>query len=134
MNYPDSSGSPSGSPPPVSPSGALSSDEKNMAMLGHLSALSGIIIPFGNIVAPLVIWQVKKADMPFAAEQAKEALNFNITLSIAGIVAAVLMLVLIGFLLLPIIGIAWLVLTILAGINASKGENYRYPFTLRLVS
>jgi uncharacterized protein len=130
MNYPDSSGS----PPPASSSGELSADEKNMAMLGHLSALSGIIIPFGNIVAPLVIWQIKKADMPFAAEQAKEALNFNITLTIAGIIAAVLMIVLIGFVLLPIIGIAWLVLTILAGINASKGENYRYPFTLRLVS
>ncbi len=120
---------------PTSPSsGELSSDEKNMAMLGHLSALSGVLIPFGNIVAPLVIWQIKKDTMPFAAEQAKEALNFNITMSIAGIIAGILVLVLIGMVLLPIIGIAWLVLTIIGGINASKGENYRYPFTLRLVS
>jgi uncharacterized protein len=120
---------------PAGPSsGELSSDEKNMAMLGHLSALSGIIIPFGNIVAPLVIWQVKKDTMPFAAAQAKEALNFNITASIAGVVAGLLVLILVGFVLLPIIGIAWLVFTVIAGINASKGENYRYPFTLRLVS
>jgi uncharacterized protein len=115
-------------------SGELSSDEKTMAMLGHLSALSGFIIPFANIVAPLVVWQIKKDTMPFAAEQAKEALNFNITMSIAGVIAGVLCLVLIGFVLLPIVGIAWLVFTIIAGINASKGENYRYPFTLRLVT
>lgn len=120
---------------PADPSsGGLSSDEKNMAMLGHLSALSGFIIPFANIVAPLVVWQLKKDTMPFAAEQAKEALNFNITVSIAAVIAGVLTLVLIGLILLPIIGIAWLVFTIIAGIAASKGENYRYPFALRLVS
>ncbi len=115
-------------------SGELSTDEKNMAMLGHLSALSGFIIPFANVIAPLVVWQLKKDTMPFAAEQAKEALNFNITMSIIGTVAAFSMLILIGFVLLPIVAIAWLVFTIIAGIAASKGENYRYPFTLRLVS
>ncbi len=115
-------------------SGELSSDEKTMAMIGHLSALSGVIIPFANIVAPLVIWQIKKDTMPFAAEQAKEALNFNITLTIAAIIAGVLIVVLIGLILLPIIGVAWIVFTIIAGISASKGENYRYPFALRLVT
>lgn len=120
---------------PADPSlGGLSSDEKNMAMLGHLSALSGFLVPFANIVAPLVVWQLKKDTMPFAAEQAKEALNFNITVAIAAVIAGVLTLVLIGLILLPIIGIAWLVFTIIAGIAASKGENYRYPFALRLVS
>lgn len=120
--------------PAGQPMGELSSDEKNMAMLGHLSALSGFLIPFANIVAPLVVWQLKKDTMPFAAEQAKEALNFNITVTIAAVIAGVLTLVLIGLILLPIIGIAWLVFTIIAGIAASKGENYRYPFALRLVS
>ncbi len=120
--------------PAGQPSGELSSDEKNMAMLGHLSALSGFLVPFANIVAPLVVWQLKKDTMPFAAEQAKEALNFNITVAIAAVIAGVLTLVLIGLILLPIIGIAWLVFTIIAGIAASKGENYRYPFALRLVT
>lgn len=120
--------------PAGQPLGELSSDEKNMAMLGHLSALSGFLIPFANIIAPLVVWQLKKDTMPFAAEQAKEALNFNITVSIAAVIAGILTLVLIGLILLPIIGIAWLVFTIIAGIAASKGENYRYPFALRLVT
>jgi uncharacterized protein len=116
-------------------SGELSSDEKNMAMIGHLSALVGFTgIPFANIIAPLIVWQLKKDTMPFAAAQAKEALNFNITVAIAGIVAGLLMFVLIGFVLFPILVIAWLVFTVIAGIAASKGENYRYPFTLRLVS
>jgi uncharacterized protein len=115
-------------------SGELSADEKNMAMLGHLSSLSGFIVPFGNLIGPLLVWQLKKDTMPFAAEQAKEALNFNITVAIAGIVAAISMFILIGFVLAPIVVIAWVVLSIIAGINAGKGENYRYPFTLRLVS
>lgn len=117
-----------------SSSGELSNDEKTMAMLGHLSALSGIVIPFGNLVGPLLVWQLKKDTMPFAAEQAKEALNFNITMTIAGIVATISMFILIGFLLAPVVFIAWLAFAIIAGINANKGQNYRYPFTLRLVS
>lgn len=117
-----------------SSSGELSSDEKTMAMLGHLSALSGFVIPFGNIVGPLLVWQLKKDTMPFAAEQAKEALNFNITITIAGIVAAISIFILIGFLLAPLVFIAWVAFAIIAGINANKGQNYRYPFILRLVS
>lgn len=121
---------------PADPSsGGLSSDEKTMAMIGHLSAFAGFTgIPFANVIAPLIIWQIKKDTMPFAAEQAKEALNFNITVSIAGIISAVLIFVVIGFVLLPIVMIVWIVFTIIAGIAASKGENYRYPFALRLVS
>ncbi len=116
-------------------SGELSSDEKNMAMVGHLSAFAGFLIPYvGNIVGPLIMWQIKKDTMPFAAEQAKEALNFNITISIAAGIATALLFVIIGIFLLPIIGIAWIVFTVIAGISASKGENYRYPFTLRLVT
>ncbi|AXK73550.1 DUF4870 domain-containing protein [Lysobacter sp. TY2-98] len=103
-------------------------------MLGHLSSLSGLIVPFGNVLGPLVVWQIKKDTMPFAAEQAKEAVNFNITAALAAIVASVCMIVLIGFLLLPIVVIAWLVLTVMAGMAASRGENYRYPFTLRLIN
>ena len=102
-------------------------------MFAHLSALSGVVIPFGNIIGPLVVWQIKKDTLPFAADQGKEALNFNITVLIAVAIAFVLTFVLIGLLLLPLIGIAWLVLTILAGIKANEGVAYRYPFALRLI-
>jgi uncharacterized protein len=108
-------------------------EERNWAMGAHLSALSGLIIPFGNLLGPLVIWLTQKEKSAFVEAQAKEALNFNITVFIAAIVCGILTMVLIGLLLLPIVGIAWLVLSIIAGIKASKGEQYQYPFTLRLV-
>lgn len=125
-------------PPPIGPS----SDERLWAMLGHLSALSGLLTGgIGNIVGPLIVWQVKKHSQPFAAAEAKEALNFNIswliwTLALWG-VAWILMLVLIGFLLVPVLsllGVAWLVLTIIAGLKAHEGRSYRYPLTIRFIS
>lgn len=111
----------------------ISQDEKTWGMLAHLSSLVGLIIPFGTILGPLVVWLIKKDTMPFVADQGKEAVNFNITIAIAIIVSAVLTVVLIGFLLMAVVGIAWLALTIIAALAANKGESYRYPWTLRLI-
>ena len=111
----------------------ISKEERNWAMGAHLSSFLGSVIPFANIIAPLIVWLVKKDEMNFASEQAKEALNFQITVTIAGFVAAILMFVLIGFLLLPLIIVADIVLTIMATIKASEGVAYRYPMTLRLI-
>jgi len=111
----------------------ISQDEKTWGMLAHLSSLVGFLIPLGNILGPLVVWLVKKDTMPFVAEQGKEALNFNITVLIGIVIGFILTFVLIGLLVLAVVGIAWLVLTIMAALAANKGENYRYPFTLRLV-
>ncbi len=112
----------------------ISSEEKTWAMLGHLLVLSGFIIPFGNIIAPLVIWQIKKGEMPFAANEAKEALNFEINMTAYIIIASLLCFVLIGFLILPVLLIVNIVLPILAGTKASSGMAYRYPFIIRLIS
>jgi uncharacterized Tic20 family protein len=141
MNDPYETPSVTDAPPPP-PSAALSSDERMWAMLGHLSALIGLIFPFGNIIAPLVVWQVKKDTMPFAASEAKEALNFNITWSIYLVVLTVVGIVLsivgIGILLLlalPLAGVAMVVLAIIAGLKANEGRPYRYPMMmLRLVN
>ena len=119
--------------PPPAPTGVPSAEEKQWGMFAHLSALIGFIIPFGNVIGPLVIWQIKKAEMPFVDDQGKEALNFQITALIAVVICFVLMFVLIGMLLLPIVGLGILILTIIAGIKANNGEAYRYPFTLRLI-
>jgi uncharacterized protein len=118
----------------------ISSDERMWAMLGHLSSLAGYLTGgIGCIVGPLIIWQVKKDVQPFAAAQAKEALNFNLSLLIYGIGLFIL-----GFILLAIgIGVLlilaiWalpiihLVLTIIAGIKANEGVPYRYPLTIRI--
>jgi len=109
-------------------------DQRLWGMLAHLSALSGFVIPFGNLIGPFLIWQIKKNTMPFVDDQGKEALNFQITVSIAAVISWVLIFVLIGFLLLLLVGLAALVLTILAGLKANSGETYRYPFALRLIS
>ena len=111
----------------------VSQEERTMGMVAHLASLSGFIIPFGNVVGPLVVWLMKKETMPFVDDQGKEALNFNITVSIALIVCIILMFVVVGIFLLPVVGIAWVVLTIMAAMKANAGEMYRYPFTLRLI-
>ena len=121
------------SAPPPAPAGVPSNEEKQWALFAHLSALIGYIIPFGSIIGPLIIWQVKKNEMPFVDDQGKEALNFQITMAIAAIICIVLMLVLIGFLLIWIVGAVDLIFIVVAAISANNGQAYRYPFNLRLV-
>jgi uncharacterized Tic20 family protein len=118
----------------------LTQEQKTWGMIAHLSALIGFLIPFGNVLGPLVVWLIKKDTMPFVDDQGKEALNFNITVAIvvAGlmIVGTVLLVILIGFLfyiLAGIIGIAALVFMIIGGIKANEGVAYRYPYIFRLI-
>jgi len=108
-------------------------EERSLGLACHLLALAGLVVPFGNILGPLIMWLVKKDDSAFVDDQGKEALNFNITISIACFIAFLLMFVVIGGLLLPIIGIFWLVMTIIAAVKANGGERYRYPLTIRLI-
>jgi len=108
-------------------------DERTWGMLAHLTAFSGFLIPFGNIIAPLVVWLVKRDQSQFVGDQGKESLNFNISVLLAGAVCAVLVFVFIGILLGVALFFYWLAMTIVAGIKASEGIRYRYPFTLRLI-
>ena len=111
-----------------------SKDEQNWAMICHLSALAGFVIPFGNIIGPLVVWLIKKDTMPLVDQHGKEALNFQITVLIAFVICLVLTLVLIGVVLMFVVGIGALVLTIMAAVKVSNGQfDYKYPFTLRLI-
>lgn len=111
----------------------ISADERQWGMIAHLSALAGLIVPFGHLLGPLIIWLVKKDTMPFVDDQGKEALNFQITLSIALFVCFLLIFVAIGIVLMPLVGLAGLILAVIAGIKANEGVAYRYPFTLRLI-
>ena len=108
-------------------------ESRMWAMVAHISALSGFVIPFGNILGPLIVWLVKRDEMAFVEDQGKEALNFNISMTIYGIISALLMFILIGFALLLILGVVWLVFVILAAVKANEGTAYRYPLTLRLI-
>jgi uncharacterized Tic20 family protein len=124
---------------------AISSEERGWAMAAHLCGLlwilgSGglIFLPFGGlalftILGPLIILLAKGQSKPFVAAQAKESLNFQITVWLLGLIFALLAILLIGFVLLWILGIVNLVLVIIAAIRVSDGMPYRYPFSLRLV-
>ncbi len=113
--------------------GTPTSDERTWGMLAHLLAFVGLFIPLGNVLAPLVIWLVKREQSAFVADQARESLNFNITMLIGALVCGLLMLILVGFLLLAVLFVYWAVMTIIAAVRASDGVYYRYPITLRLV-
>ncbi len=131
--------------PPPPPAVGPSAEEKQWAMFAHLSALVGGILTsgwagsIGCFIGPLVIWLVKKDTLPFVDDQGKEALNFNITVGIVFLALLILSIVTFGIGLIVavplwiIIGIAWLVLTIIAAVKANNGERYRYPLTLRLI-
>ena len=131
-------------PPPPPVAGTPSKDERQWAMFAHLSALLGGLLTsafggWGFFIGPLVIWLVKKDAMPFVDDQGKEALNFNITVGIVFLALLILSIVTFGIGLIVavplwiIIGIAWLVFTIIAAVKANNGERYRYPLTLRLI-
>ncbi len=119
---------------PVTPEQSeLSKDAKQWAMLTHLAAFAAFLIPFGNIIGPLLVWQLKKDLGPFVEKNGKEALNFQITIAIVALVCTMLMFALVGFILLPVLGLYWLILTIIAGVKANDGLAYRYPLTIRFI-
>ena len=112
----------------------LSEDEaRKWAMFAHIGTFSSMFVPLGNIIAPIVIWQMKKNESSFVVEQAKESLNFQITLMIYSIVSILLCFIIIGFFLIFALVIFGLIIVIVAGVKANDGEHYRYPMTLRLV-
>jgi len=117
----------------LEPVSTPSKDARQWAMFCHFAAFLGMVFPFGNLLGPLIVWQLKKETDPFVDDQGKEALNFQITVALAMLVCFLLMFVVIGVFLIWIVGVAALVLTIIAGIKANEGRAYRYPFCLRLV-
>jgi uncharacterized Tic20 family protein len=114
----------------------ITPDDKTWAMLCHISGLAGYlgVIPFASVIGPLIVWLLKKDTSAFVDEHGKESLNFQITMSIFYVIAIMLCFVLIGFLILPFLGIWMIVLVIIGAIKASNGEHFRYPLTIRLVN
>jgi len=115
-------GQPAPAGPPLS-----DSDQRLWGMLAHFS---GILFAW---LGPLVVWLIYKDRDAFVNDQAKEALNWQITLLIGYVISGILVLVIVGFVTLGLLGIAALVFGIIGGLAANKGQAYRYPFALRLV-
>lgn len=110
-----------------------SQEARQWAMFCHFAAFLGLVFPFGNLLGPLIVWQIKKDFDPFVDDQGKEALNFQLNVALAALACFVLMVVLIGFPLLLLVVVGALALTIIAGIKANEGQAYRYPFVWRLI-
>jgi len=118
----------------VPPEATRTREERMWAMFAHLAAFAGLLFPLvGHIVGPLVIWLIKRETMPLVEDQGKEALNFQITMTIAFVIAGLLCLIVIGFVLLPLIGLFDVILTIVAAVKANEGVAYRYPATIRFL-
>ncbi|MHC4462090.1 MAG: DUF4870 domain-containing protein [Planctomycetota bacterium] len=120
----------------------VSKDARMWAMLCHLGGLAGYVMPIvGNIVTPLIFWQIKKDEYPFVDEQGKEALNFQISMSIYWLISVVLCVMMvivvcmacIGPFLLVAVYIVDLVFLLIAAVKANSGEHYRYPLTIRFI-
>jgi uncharacterized Tic20 family protein/DNA-directed RNA polymerase subunit RPC12/RpoP len=120
-------------PPPAGPRPLSEKDARMWAMLCHLGGLAGYVVPFGNIIAPLVIWLTQKDKSWFVDRHGKEALNFQISWTIWAFIAAVLVLVIVGICLAVAISIAKLILIILAAVAANDGKFYQYPLTIRFL-
>jgi uncharacterized protein len=128
-------------PLPPAPAPGPSSNQRTWDMLCHMSALAGLLFPaFGALLAPLIVWQLKRNEFPSVDEHGKEAFNFQLSMFIyylaCTIAAFVGMIICIG----PVFGVlavvlhyGAIILGVVAGIKASDGVMYRYPFNLRLI-
>lgn len=114
-------------------SSANSSDEYMWAMLCHLSGLLGFIFPLGNIAGPAIIWALKKDEYPFVNDQGKEAINFQISMTIYIIASVILVFLAIGIVFLIALALFSLIIIIVAALKANNGEKFRYPFTIRFL-
>lgn len=100
------------------------SEERTMSILAHILTF---VFP---VVATLVIYLIKKDESKYVTAHAKEALNFQITFMLITIILCV---TLIGMILLPVVGLIYLIFVIVATVKASDNKLYRYPLTIRFI-
>ena len=108
-------------------------DVRQWAMILHLSLLAGYVVPIAGLIAPIIIWQMKKADMPKMDVHGKIVMNWLISAIIYAVVCSVLVFVLIGIPLLIVLGILTVVFPIIGGIKANNGETWKYPLSIRFL-
>ena len=117
--------------PPVQPAAQVS---RTWEVLCHATGFAWCIFPFfGNILGPLIVWLMKKSESPSVDAHGKEALNFQISMSIWGLLAAATCIIFIGFVLAPAVVATAIILTVIGTVKASNGELYHYPLTIRFI-
>lgn len=133
---PSGEGPPLVTPPPATPPAGRQLSDKDARMFGmwaHLAAFSGFVIPFGHLLGPLLVWLIKREEHPFVDDQGREALNFQLSMSLYYVIGFVLLFVLIGFVLLPALFVFSVVVTIMGAIRANEGQRFRYPLCIRFI-
>lgn len=116
----------SGGPSPA----AVEEETRRWALILHLSQLAGYLLPLAGIIAPILIWQLKKTDLPGLDAHGKAVCNWIISALLYGIISVVLMIVLIGIPLLIVLGVLGIVFPIIGGIKANAGEVWKYPLAI----
>ena len=112
----------------------ISKDARTWAMFCHLAGLAGYVMPIvGNIVGPLIFWQIKKDEYPFVDEQGKEAVNFQISMTLYALISIPLTVICIGLFLLAAVVVVDLVFLVVAAVKANNSQHYRYPLTIRFI-
>lgn len=120
---------------PLTPYPPSSETDRSWAIGLHASPLIGLIVPLGNLLAPFIIWLIKKPESPYLDEVGKEVVNFQLSTTIYALACTIISFVTCGFgviLFLPLV-LAWFIFVIMAVIKTSNGEPYRYPATWRLI-
>jgi len=122
-------------PPPLTPNPNTDESARSWCIGLHLSGFSGILLGWSlmHIIAPLAIWLIKRSDSPEIDTTGKEVLNFQISYSIYTAISIALCFVLVGFVILPIVLVTWIVCMVIAAVRTSNGESYRYPLTIRFL-
>ena len=112
----------------------LNSEEKNWAVAINLITFIGYIIPFGNIIGPLVIWLMKKEGSDFIDEHGKAVINFQISIYIWFILAGLLCMIFIGFFFVFALILIEIIYTIINAIKAKDGKSPKYPFSIKFIA
>lgn len=113
--------------------GLQTQEEKQMGMFLHLSQLLNILIPFGGVIAPIVLWQIKKDEMPALDAHGKMIVNWMISGLIYGVISFVLTFIVIGILGFLALAVMGVVFPIIGGIKANNGELWEYPLTIKFL-
>lgn len=107
--------------------------DKQWAMACHLGSLLGFMVPFGNIIIPLIIWSMKKDESPLIDRSGKESINFQLSITLYIIISVILIFLVIGIFMVVALVILQIVLVIIAAIRVDQGEEFRYPITIRFI-
>lgn len=125
----------SGTPEPRFASAPADIEQKSRlwAMFLHLSQLGNFVVPLAGFILPIVLWQIKKAELPNLDAHGKVVVNWMVTSVIYGMIGVILCIVLIGIPLLIALGLICIIFPIIGGVKANNGEVWKYPLSISIV-